>query len=69
MLRRAWRAGGIIAIAGGSFLLGARYGNECPLRSAQAATAVSVSQFSDVLCLISFNDSDPLLNLGREDET
>ncbi|XGW06826.1 hypothetical protein V3C99_016836 [Haemonchus contortus] len=41
MFRRAWRAGGIIAIAGGSFLLGARYGNECPLRSAQAATAVS----------------------------
>ncbi|KAK6059150.1 hypothetical protein COOONC_03217, partial [Cooperia oncophora] len=41
MLRNAWRAGGVIAVAGGSFLLGARYGNENPLRSAHAATALS----------------------------
>ncbi|RCN49196.1 DNA/RNA non-specific endonuclease [Ancylostoma caninum] len=63
-LRAALRAGGVVVLAGGSFLLGARYGNETPFRNLQAATAVSPVPVVPPLPLTPSEQAKPLEEIG-----
>ncbi|WKY12974.1 hypothetical protein Q1695_004079 [Nippostrongylus brasiliensis] len=64
MLRSAARFGGAMVLAGGSFLLGARYGNESPFRNAQAATAVTTVPSLPPLPLAEVDKAGPGLEIG-----
>lgn len=64
MLRRAVRAGGVVAVVGGSFMLGVRYGSDCPLRSAQAATAVPLVPTLPSLPLTTTEHAKPSYEIG-----
>ncbi|EYC24278.1 hypothetical protein Y032_0014g2415 [Ancylostoma ceylanicum] len=63
-MRAALRAGGVVVLAGGSFLLGARYGNETPFRNLQAATAVSPVPVVPPLPLTPAEQAKPLGEIG-----
>ncbi|VDM74161.1 unnamed protein product [Strongylus vulgaris] len=63
-IRAALRAGGLVALAGGSFLLGAQYGSESPFKKLHAATAISPTPQLPTLPLLPTEDAKPLGEFG-----